>query len=155
KPGAEINCCSPIVFTGTIPPPPAGWLRSSGGHSKRPNEPLHLTTAPLRSSEVQAVAGPRQLSLVVRYHVAREVSEVVPVAVRSDTSNLVDGEPTMTTTTTAMGTLSVALELGQDKWLLACATQAAQKPRFRSLPARDLNRLPGEIATAKRRFGRP
>src|SRR5262245_45342437 len=61
----------------------------------------------------------------------------------------------MTTTTTAMGTLSVALELGQDKWLLACATQAAQKPRFRSLPARDLNRLPGEIATAKRRFGRP
>src|SRR5215470_17546104 len=59
----------------------------------------------------------------------------------------------MATTTT--GTLSIALELGQDKWLLACATQAAQKPRFRSLPSRDLKRLEEEIAKAKQRFGLP
>jgi hypothetical protein len=30
----------------------------------------------------------------------------------------------MTTTTTTTGTLYIALELGWDKWLLACATQA-------------------------------
>jgi hypothetical protein len=38
---------------------------------------------------------------------------------------------------------------------LACATQATQKPRRRSLPARDLNRLHEEIAKAKQRFGLP
>ena len=54
-----------------------------------------------------------------------------------------------------MGTLYVALELGQDKWLLACATQAAEKPRFRPVPARDLDRLVEEIAKAKARFGLP
>src|SRR5262249_29405083 len=59
----------------------------------------------------------------------------------------------MTTTTT--GTLYIALELGQDKWLLASATQAAQKPRYRGLPARSLTRLQEEIAKAKRRFGLP
>jgi transposase len=59
----------------------------------------------------------------------------------------------MTTTTT--GTLDIALELSQDKWLLAGATQAAEKPRFRSLPARDLTRLREEIAKAKHRFGLP
>jgi transposase len=59
----------------------------------------------------------------------------------------------MTTTNTA--TLYIALELGQDKWLLAGATQAAEKPRFRSLPARDLTRLQEEIAKAKQRFGLP
>jgi transposase len=61
----------------------------------------------------------------------------------------------MTTTPTPTATLYIALELGQDKWLLACATQAAQKPRFRSLPARDLPRLHEEIAKAKQRFGLP
>ena len=61
----------------------------------------------------------------------------------------------MTTTTTTMGTLYVALELGQDKWLLACATQAAEKPRYRGLPARDLTQLQEEIAKAKQRFGLP
>jgi transposase len=61
----------------------------------------------------------------------------------------------MTTTTTTTATLYIALELGQDKWLMACATQAAQKPRFRSLPARDLTRLQEEIAKAKQRFGLP
>jgi transposase len=59
----------------------------------------------------------------------------------------------MTATTTATGTLYIALELGQDKWLIACTTQAAQKPRLRSLPARDLDRLQDEIAKAKQRFG--
>ena len=51
--------------------------------------------------------------------------------------------------------LYVALELSQDKWLLACATQAAQKPRYRGLPARHLARLQEEIAKAKARFGLP
>jgi transposase len=54
---------------------------------------------------------------------------------------------------TTTGTLYIALELGQDKWLLACATQAAEKPRYRSLSARDLTRLQEEIAKAKQRFG--
>ncbi len=54
---------------------------------------------------------------------------------------------------TTTGTLYIALELGWDKWLLACATQAAQKPRFRSVPARNLDRLREEVAKAKRRFG--
>jgi transposase len=59
------------------------------------------------------------------------------------------------TTTTNTPTLYLALELGQDKWLLACATQAAEEARFRSLPARDLTRLQEEIAKAKHRFGLP
>jgi transposase len=58
-------------------------------------------------------------------------------------------------TTTNTGTLYIAMELGPDKWLLACATQAAEKPRYRSLPARDLTRLQEEIAKAKRRFALP
>src|SRR5262245_38844018 len=56
---------------------------------------------------------------------------------------------------TTTGTLYIALELGQDKWLLACATQAAEKPRYRGLPARDLGRLQEEIAKAKQRVGLP
>jgi transposase len=56
---------------------------------------------------------------------------------------------------TARKTLYVALELGQDKWLLACSTAAAEKPRFRPVPARDLARLDQEIAKAKERFGLP
>jgi len=59
--------------------------------------------------------------------------------------------------TTATGThaLYIALELGQDKWHLACATQAAEKPRFRAIPARDLGRLADEIGKAKERFRLP
>ena len=59
--------------------------------------------------------------------------------------------------TTATGThaLYIALELGQDKWHLACATQAAEKPRFRAIPARDLGRLAEEIHKAKERFRLP
>lgn len=49
--------------------------------------------------------------------------------------------------------LYIAFELANDKWLLAFATQAAEKPRFRQMPARDLDRLDEEIAKAKVRFG--
>jgi hypothetical protein len=59
------------------------------------------------------------------------------------------------TTTTILGTLSVALELSCAKWLLACTTPAAQKPRFRQVPARDLDKFQEEIAKAKKRFGLP
>ena len=41
------------------------------------------------------------------------------------------------------------------KQTLACATEAAEKPRFRSLPARNLTQLAQEIAKAKQRFGLP
>src|SRR5262249_31874717 len=51
--------------------------------------------------------------------------------------------------------LYVALELGQDKWHLAFATQAAEKPRYRAIPARDLGRLADEIHKAKERFRLP
>src|SRR4051812_32146186 len=51
--------------------------------------------------------------------------------------------------------LYVALELGQDKWHLACATEAAERPRFRAIPARDLGRLADEIHKAKERFRLP
>jgi transposase len=51
--------------------------------------------------------------------------------------------------------LYIAFELGWDKWLLACATQPAQKPRYRSMPARNLEQLRQEIAKAKQRFGLP
>jgi|SRR5215831_9207174 len=52
-------------------------------------------------------------------------------------------------------TLYVAFELAKDKWLLAFATQAAEKPRFRQAPARNLGRLDEEIAKAKARFRLP
>jgi transposase len=61
----------------------------------------------------------------------------------------------MTTTTPMTGTLYLALELGSEKWLLACTTQAAQKPRFRRVAARELPKLEEEIAKAKARFGLP
>jgi transposase len=60
-----------------------------------------------------------------------------------------------TTTTTAQATLYLAFELGWDKWLLAFATQPAQKPRIRRLTARDLPGLLLEVAKAKQRFGLP
>jgi len=55
--------------------------------------------------------------------------------------------------TTTINTLYVALELGCDKWVLASATQAAQKPRFRTVTARNLAAFQEEIAKAKARFG--
>lgn len=56
-------------------------------------------------------------------------------------------------TTTTIGTLYVALELGCDKWVLASSTQAAQKPRFRTVTARNLATFNEEILKAKARFG--
>ena len=61
----------------------------------------------------------------------------------------------MTTTTNIAGTLHVALELGCDKWVVASATQAAEKPRFRTVPARDLAKLKEEIDKAQACFGLP
>jgi transposase len=58
-------------------------------------------------------------------------------------------------TANVVPTLYIAFELGQDKWLLGFATQAAQKPRLRMVPARDLERVREEIAKAKSRFGLP
>lgn len=60
-----------------------------------------------------------------------------------------------TSTTPNANGLFVACELALDKWLLAFATQPAQKPRFRSIPARDIPRLLEEISKAKKRFGLP
>jgi transposase len=51
--------------------------------------------------------------------------------------------------------LYVALELSQTEWKLAFATGAAQKPRRREIPARDIAGLRQEIATAKHRFDLP
>jgi transposase len=58
----------------------------------------------------------------------------------------------MTTNNTAA--LYVALELGCDKWVLASATQAAEKPRFRTVSARNLAALQEEFAKAGS-FGLP
>jgi transposase len=60
-----------------------------------------------------------------------------------------------TPTTITTGALHVALELGCDKWVLASATQAAEKPRFRTVAARNLAALNQEIIKAKARFGLP
>jgi transposase len=59
------------------------------------------------------------------------------------------------TTAARTQALYVALELGQDKCHLGFATQAAEKPRFRAVPARDLGRLADEIRKAKERFRLP
>jgi len=61
----------------------------------------------------------------------------------------------MTTTINTAGTLYVALELGCDKWVLASTTQAAEKPRFRAVAARNLAAFQEEIAKAKARFKLP
>lgn len=51
--------------------------------------------------------------------------------------------------------LYVALELSEKKWKLAFGTGAAQQPRRREIPARDLDGLRREIATAKERLDLP
>src|SRR5262249_43308991 len=47
----------------------------------------------------------------------------------------------------------LSFELGEGGWKLACTVGIGQKPRLRSMPARDLPRLQQEIAKAKKRFG--
>src|SRR5262249_37169275 len=59
------------------------------------------------------------------------------------------GDRIMTTTTARY----VALELSPDKWLLAYATAAAEKPRCRPVPARVLKQLDQELARAKDHVG--
>jgi transposase len=49
----------------------------------------------------------------------------------------------------------LAFELGVNTWKLACTTGAAQRPRERRVPARDLAAVREEIARAKQRFGVP
>jgi transposase len=51
--------------------------------------------------------------------------------------------------------LCLAFETGVTEWKIAFSTGLGQPPRFRSLPARDFDRLQQEIARAKERFGLP
>lgn len=51
--------------------------------------------------------------------------------------------------------LYMALELGWGKWKLAFTTEAAEKPRLRSMEARNLEILEQEMEHAKQRFGLP
>jgi transposase len=51
--------------------------------------------------------------------------------------------------------LYVAFELGWGQWKLASGTGPAQKPRRRTIPARDLAALGEELIRAKRRLGLP
>jgi transposase len=58
-------------------------------------------------------------------------------------------------TSTVSPKLYVAFELGWTSWNLAFTTGMAQKPRLRTVPARDLDGLQREIERAKHRFGLP
>ena len=49
--------------------------------------------------------------------------------------------------------LHVALELSESRWVLGFTPGLGQKPRVRSIQARDLDTLEREIVQAKRRFG--
>ena len=51
--------------------------------------------------------------------------------------------------------LYMAMELSENQWKLAFSTAAAQKPRQREIPARDVAGLRTEIAAAKERFDLP
>jgi transposase len=55
--------------------------------------------------------------------------------------------------TTKTGVLYLAFELGDKDWKLAFTIGMGQKPRLRSMPARELPLLHAEIAKAKHRFG--
>src|SRR5918999_2242855 len=57
--------------------------------------------------------------------------------------------------TTPEATLFVAFELSEKTWKLGFTTGHAQKPRERTVTARDQKRVLDEIAQAKRRFGLP
>jgi len=57
--------------------------------------------------------------------------------------------------TTRTDVLYLAFELGEAEWKLAFTIGVGQKPRLRSMPARDLPRLQEEIAKAKKRFQLP
>src|ERR1700734_2034936 len=56
---------------------------------------------------------------------------------------------------TQTGVLYLAFELGDKDWKLAFTIGLGQKPRLRSMKARELPLLQAEIAKAKSRFGLP
>ena len=56
---------------------------------------------------------------------------------------------------TPVGTLFVAFELREKTWKLGFTTGHGQKPRERTVPARQQERVLDEIAQAKRRLGLP
>jgi transposase len=56
---------------------------------------------------------------------------------------------------TTAGTLFVAFELSEKTWKLGFTTGHGQKPRERTVPARQQERVLDEIARAKRRLGLP
>jgi transposase len=58
-------------------------------------------------------------------------------------------------TTPTTPVLYLALELGQKTWKLAFTVGLGQKPRLRTIAARDTEALMAEIAAAKKRFGLP
>ena len=49
--------------------------------------------------------------------------------------------------------LYMAFDLGQSEWKLGFTIGFGQKPRLRTIAARDLNALQAEIRAAKKRFG--
>ena len=57
--------------------------------------------------------------------------------------------------TTSAGTLFVSFELSDKNWKLGFTTGHGQKPRERTVTARDQQRVLDEIAQAKRRLGLP
>src|SRR5512138_66198 len=57
--------------------------------------------------------------------------------------------------TTTEGTLFVAFELSEKTWKLGFTTGHGQKPRERTVTARQQERVLAEIAHAKRRLGLP
>ena len=57
--------------------------------------------------------------------------------------------------TTPEATLFVAFELSEKAWKLGFTTGHAQKPRERTVSARQQERVLDEIAQAKRRLGLP
>ena len=56
---------------------------------------------------------------------------------------------------TTEDTLFIAFELGEKTWKLGFTTGHGQKPRERTVPARQQERVLDEIAQAKRRLGLP
>ena len=56
---------------------------------------------------------------------------------------------------TSAGSLIMSFELSEKTWKLGFTTGHGQKPRERTIPARQQERVLSEIAQAKRRFGLP
>ena len=56
---------------------------------------------------------------------------------------------------TSAPNLYLSFDLGWTSWTLAFSTGLAQKPRLRTIAARDLDALRREIGLARQRFGLP